>query len=80
MGQPASKEEFYSYLNRITKDHEAVKEIHNMDERPSLTDHKHSLTLEAGNSARCNCGWGIYLDNTDEIKDGHLFKNGTLII
>jgi hypothetical protein len=74
------KSEFYKDLDTQVKDLEAVKEIHNMDERRSLTDHEHKFTLRAGNNIQCICGWGLFLDAQDELKNGHLFRSGKKII
>lgn len=43
-------------------------------------DHTHSLVQVSGVEAQCLCGWGILLDYEDEIKEGHLYRRGKLII
>lgn len=74
------QKEFYEKLDEESRDYEAEKELHDMDKRENLIDHSHEFTLQAGNTAYCNCGWGLYLDGEDEIREGHLYRNGTLII
>jgi hypothetical protein len=74
------KKEFYEKLDEESKDYEAEKELHDMDKRANLLDHVHEFTLQTGNRAYCNCGWGIYLDTKDEIRNGKLYRDGTLII
>ena len=80
MGKPVSKQEFYKQLDEEQTDYKAEKELHNMGERPSVTEHDHLFTHGSGNTANCTCGWGVYLDLSDELRDGHLFRNGSLII
>ena len=74
------KSDFYSELDSYVKDYKADKELHNMGERRSVTDHEHKFTLVAGNKAECECGWGLFLDNKDEIRDGRLFRAGVLVM
>ena len=74
------KKEFYEKLDEESKEYEAVKELHDMDKRQSVTDHSHEFSVYPGNQAYCECGWGIYLDKDDTIKEGHLYRSGTLII
>lgn len=80
MGKELPKPEFYKHLDTEVKEYEANKEIHNMEEVPSKTDHPHDFKLVSGNRAECQCGWGIYLFADDEINEGKLFNKGTLII
>ena len=74
------KSEFYKQLDSDVKELDAVKETHNMDERRSLTDHEHKFTLRTGNNIQCVCGWGLFLDSEDKLKDGHLYRNGKKIV
>jgi hypothetical protein len=74
------KKEFYDQLDEDNKVYEASNELHDMETRSSLTDHEHYLDVQPGNVAECQCGWGIYLDAEDEIREGKLYRNGTLII
>ena len=44
-------------------------------------EHEHYLELVQGNSAECKvCGWGIFLDSHDIIFEGHLYRDGELIV
>jgi hypothetical protein len=74
------KKEFYEKLDEESRDYEAVKEIIDMGQKKSVTEHLHRFNLQSGNKAECDCGWGFFLDNKDEIRDGKLYRDGTLII
>ena len=80
MGKPVSKEEFFKQLDEEQAEYKAEKEIHDMEARKSLTDHEHDFRLLSGNRGECNCGWGIYLDAKDTIREGKLYREDTLII
>lgn len=73
------KNKFYESLDNDVKDYEAKKEVHDMANRPSKMDHEHSF-IQLGSVAQCNCGWGLVLDTRDSIKEGHLYREGTLIL
>lgn len=73
-------ESFEKSLKNEVSEYEAVREIHNMGERPSVTDHEHFFTLVRSNEASCKCGWGLFLDNRDQIRGGHLFRDERLIV
>lgn len=72
--------DFYAHLEKEVKEHEASKEIHNMEQRKAVTDHDHFFRLVRGNEIQCSCGWGLILDANDEFREGHLYKDGTLIV
>lgn len=57
-------------------------EIHtNLKPHTELSEDGHYFERIKGNEAKCkNCGWGFALDPQDEIKKGHLYANGKLII
>jgi len=73
------KSKFYESLDDDVKRVDAAKELHDMDGRKSVTEHTHYFT-EKGREATCNCGWGLFLDPQDKIKEGHLYRNGKFII
>ena len=75
-----TKEEFYKQLDEEQAEYKAEKEVHDMGTRKSLTDHEHDFRLVSGNRGECNCGWGIYLDAKDTIREGKLYREDTLII
>lgn len=74
------QKEFYAKLDEESRTYNAEKEIIDMEKQKSVTDHQHYLRFVSGNRAECDCGWGIYLAGDDEIKDGHLYAKGTLIM
>lgn len=74
------KSKFFKHLDSESKLYDAGKEVHDMDKRKSVTDHEHKFQLTTGHQVQCNCGWGLYIDINDEVKDGHIFRNAKKII
>lgn len=41
----------------------------------------HKFDYVSGIEAECiNCHWGVYVDGRDEIKEGHVFRDGKQVI
>lgn len=74
------KSKFYKHLDSEVKDYEANKEVHNMDSKKSVTDHDHFFTMVKGTEAQCSCGWGIFIDVEDDVREGHIYRHNKLII
>lgn len=74
------KNDFYKELDNYVADYQADKKLHNMADRSSVTDHDHRFSLVPGNQAYCNCGWGLYLDDKDELRDGKIYRAGVLVV
>ena len=74
------KSKFYKQLDGEVKDYDANKELHNMDEKKAVTDHAHYFTMVKGTEVQCSCGWGLYIDVEDSVREGHIFRHDKLII
>ena len=74
------KSKFYKHLDGEVKDYDAAKELHDMGNKKSVTDHDHFFTMVKGTEAQCNCGWGLYIDVEDSVREGHIFRHDKLII
>lgn len=66
-------------LDEENKEYEAVKELHDMGAKQSVTDHDHYFRLVRGTEAQCSCGWGLFIQ-PNELIDGHVYADGKLVI
>ncbi len=67
-------------LEPVKLDEYGETEIYNMDEKQSLQDHEHEFRRTVSNECQCQCGWGLYLFPSDELRDGHIYRTGQLIV
>ena len=44
------------------------------------TSHRHFFVREGPSEIRCECGFGLFIKEDDDIKDGHLYHSGVLVL
>ena len=66
-------------LDSEEKDYEAVKEVHDMGAKESVTDHDHYFKSVSGTQAECTCGWGLFV-HPNELRDGHVYAGDKLVV
>lgn len=80
MAEAAPRHEFYRHLDDSVKDYGAEKEVVNLSERTPVTEHDHFFKEIGGAQIQCVCGMGFYVDAQDQLKDGHLERDGQRVI
>jgi hypothetical protein len=64
---PPSSDKYWEFSDRYAREMKPNECVHNFEYKDS--------------NAQCTkCGFGLFIDDRDEIKEGHLYRDGKLII